>query len=300
MEKEDNKQQESITAPGVLEKYQEAGKICKTVMAEVLAKCVPNASIVDICALGDKLIEEAVDKVFTTKKLEKGIGFPTTVSCNEICGHYSPCKSEDTCLKAGDLAKVNLGVHIDGYIALLGHTVVVGEEKAAGKKADATMAAWTGLNAAVRLLKAGTTNTQITEAILKSAESFKCSPLEGVLSHEVQRWLIDGNSCIINRETFDQKVTEKELQVNEIYVLDVYASSGEGKPKESDLKTNVFKRAVENSFDLKSKSARAFFSELKKRFPNFGFSLRAFEDELLARAGAQECYKQSLIDPYPV
>lgn len=240
-----------------------------------------GASIAELCTFGDKCIDEGCEKVFSNKKLEKGVAYPTTCSVNELCGHYSPCKSEDTFLKAGDLAKVNLGVHIDGYLALLGHTVVVGGGEVTGKKADAVMAAWTGLQACVRLLKPGNNTTQCTEMIQKSCESYNANPLEGVLSHEVQRWLIDGNNCIINKETYDQRVTEHEFAVNEIYVLDVYASSGEGKPKESELRTNVYKRAVENNYDLKSKTARAFFSELKKRFPSFGFSLRSFEDELV-------------------
>ena len=52
------------------------------------------------------------------------------------------------------------------------------------------------------------------------------------MSHEVQRWLIDGDHVIINKETPDQKVAEHEFGVNEIYVVDVYASTGKGIPKE--------------------------------------------------------------------
>lgn len=63
--------------------------------------------------------------------MEKGIAFPTCVSVNNICAHYSPLVSdanetekETATLKEGDVVKIDLGVHIDGYIALVGHTVV--------------------------------------------------------------------------------------------------------------------------------------------------------------------------------
>jgi len=63
--------------------------------------------------------------------MEKGIAFPTSISINEICAHYSPLVSdanekekEVATIKEGDVVKVDLGVHIDGYIALVGHTVV--------------------------------------------------------------------------------------------------------------------------------------------------------------------------------
>jgi hypothetical protein len=63
------------------------------------------------------------------------------------------------------------------------------------------------------------------------AEAYKVNPLEGVLSHELKKHLIDGNKSIINKETFDQKVDDHEFQVNEVYALDVIMSTGEGKPK---------------------------------------------------------------------
>lgn len=84
--------------------------------------------------------------------------------------------------------------------------------------------------------------------------------VEGVLSHEIKKHLIDGNKCIINKETFEQKVDEFEFGVNEVYVLDVMLSTGEGKVKESDMRTTVYKRALERMYNLKGKSARAFFT----------------------------------------
>lgn len=37
----------------------------------------------------------------------------------------------------------------------------------------------------------------------KICESYGVSPLEGVLSHEVKKHLIDGNNCVILNSTFD-------------------------------------------------------------------------------------------------
>lgn len=73
--------------------------------------------------------------------MEKGIAFPTTISPNEICGHFSPLKSESKVLHKGDVAKIELGVHIDGFISIVGHTIVVGEDKVDGRKADVILAA---------------------------------------------------------------------------------------------------------------------------------------------------------------
>ena len=48
---------------------------------------------------------------------------------NCIC-HFSPLKSEnDVTLRDGDVVKVDMGVHVDGYIAVVAHTYVIGASK---------------------------------------------------------------------------------------------------------------------------------------------------------------------------
>ncbi len=51
-----------------------------------------------------------------------------------------------------------MGAHIDGFIAVLAHTVVVGaskDNKVTGKKADVVLAAYLASEVALRLVKPG-------------------------------------------------------------------------------------------------------------------------------------------------
>jgi len=297
---EDNlPKEETLATPGVLDKYQAAGKVANSVLEKVIAKCTADANIVDICEFGDKEIESEVAKVYGKKKMEKGIAFPTCVSINEVCGHFSPLKSEPVKLKDGDLVKIDLGVHIDGFIAQVAHTIVVGG-KAEGRKADVILAAHHAIQAAIRTIKPGNTNYDVTEIISKVAESYKCQPLEGVLSHELKKHLLDGNNTIINKATYDQKVDEHEFQLHEVYALDVYISAGEGKTKESEFRSTIYKRAIERTYTLKLKAARTFFAEAVEKYPTMAFSLRQFEDETSAKLGISEASKHELFQPYPV
>ena len=62
--------------------------------------------------------------------IASGIAFPTCISVNNVICHYSPLISEpDTVLADGDMVKFDLGAHIDGFIAVVAHTFVVGENK---------------------------------------------------------------------------------------------------------------------------------------------------------------------------
>lgn len=76
----------------------------------------------------------------------------------------------------------------------------------------------------------------------------------------MKKHLIDGNKVIINKETFEQKVEDQEFNINDIFALDVFVSSGEGKPKESDVRCTVYKRSLDRSYNLKIKQSRQFFN----------------------------------------
>merc|ERR1712003_368563 len=67
-----------------------------------------------------------------------------------------------------------------------------------------------------------------------------------------------------------------------------------------DFKCTVFKRAVENNYILKTQKARQFISEVNRRFPALPFSLRAVEDEQVARVGVSEAKRHELLEEYPV
>ena len=115
-----------------------------------------------------------------------------------------------------------------------------GAKKVTGKKADVVIATRKCYEAALRLLKEGNLNSQITKMIGQISAIYKANPLEGVLSHQVKKHMIDGDNVIINKETTDQKVEEHKFEKYEVYVLDVILSTGEGKPKEvTKIKTII-------------------------------------------------------------
>ena len=192
------------------------------------------------------------------------------------------------------------GAHFDGYSSNAATTTVVGDGAVSGRKADVILAAWNAFQAAQRQIGEATTNSQVTEVIQKMAEQFNCNAVEGVLSHKVGRHLCDGNDVIINRAQGSQQVAEWQFAPGDVIGLDVYVSSGEGKPKEADSRCTVFKRELDQVYNLKMKSARAFFVEVNKRFPTLPFSIRAMQDQTAAKVGVRECLNHDMLVPYPV
>merc|ERR1719469_547072 len=256
--------------------------------------------------MGDKLMEEATGKLYNKKdksgnKVVKGVAFPTCITVNELVGCYSPLKGESTKLKAGDVAKIDLGCHLDGYVGAVGHTIIVGKEEVTDRRADVIMAAYNAAEVALRLLQVGNTNTMITEAFGKVCEDFNCKMVQGELSHEMKKHVINGQKAIIGTmEGHDDKFEEVTFELNEVYCLDVVVSSGDGKCKETQLRTTVYQRAVEKNYILKTQKARQFIHEVSKNYPTLPFTLRAFEDETMARVGVVEAKRHGLLNEYPV
>lgn len=297
----------TIADDSVLTKYSTASEITNRVLKEIVDKCLPGASSTQICEFGDLRIIEETGKVFKKdKNMKKGSAFPTCLSANHCICHFSPLKSDpDYILKDGDLLKIDLGCHIDGFIAVVAHTIVIGackEKKVDGRKADAILAAYYAAEAAVRIIKPESTNFQVTEAIDKCAESYKCKPVEGMLSYQLEKDIIDGDKRIIQNPNEAQKKEgcEKcEFKVNEVYAIDVLVSSGDGKPRPSEVRTTVYKKK-DIIYQLKMKASRAFLNEVEKKFNLMPFTLRVCEDEKMARLGVIECAKHDLVEPYPV
>lgn len=122
---------------------------------------------------------------------------------------------------------------------------------------------------------AASQNQEITATIQKVADEFKVQPLEGVLSHQTKRFVVDGNNVVINKETIDQKVEDVTFEDWDAYTFDIVMSTGEGKARETEARTTIFKRAVDQRYTLKLKASRAVFTEINTRFPTMPFTLRS-------------------------
>lgn len=72
-------------------------------------------------------------------------------------------------------------------------------------------------------------NKDVTEAIQKVAAAYDCKIVEGVLSHQLKQFVIDGNKVVLSVSSPDVRVDDAEFEENEVYSIDIAASTGEGK-----------------------------------------------------------------------
>nr|AEY75257.1 putative DNA binding protein [Atriplex canescens] len=291
-----------LSYPEVVTKYKSAADIVNRALQLVVAECKPKAKIVDLCEKGDNFIREQTGNMYKNvkKKIERGVAFPTCLSINNVVCHFSPLASDDSVLEEGDLVKIDMGCHIDGFIAVVAHTHVIQEGPVTGRKADVLAATNTAAEVALRLVRPGKKNKDVTEAIQKVAAAYDCKIVEGVLSHQMKQFVIDGNKVVLSVSSPDVRVDDAEFEENEVYSVDIAVSTGEGKPRMLDEKqTTIYKRAVDKNYHLKMKASRFIFSEINQKFPIMPFTARALEEKR-ARLGLVECVSHDLVQPYPV
>jgi curved DNA binding protein len=317
-EDEDEVGEDFAKDPRAYSLWVDAGKIADAALLHVLSLVKPNAVIYDICLSGDSFIRNELAKVYNKKKYSKSIAFPTSISVNEVCGHYAPTLEEidenHKTIAEGDVVKVDLGVQIHGFAAVAAHTVVAGDSKVTGRNADVVLAAYHAVQASLRQFNVKSNNNDdITNTIKTVTDAYHVNPIEGVLSHKMRRDVVDGFETIINKKTPDQKVDIRDFQHGDVFGLDIIVSSGEGKPKETSVRTTIYKRALETTYKLKSDASRKLLSVVEHNFFNFPFSLNSFDNEenltttksienlkQVAKIGLTECVNHELFYPHPV
>ncbi|XP_054257149.1 proliferation-associated protein 2G4-like [Macrosteles quadrilineatus] len=297
--------EKSIAEDLVVTKYKMAGQIVNRVLRQIVEICKIGASVRNICTSGDKLILEETGKVFKSsgKKVKKGIAFPTCLSVNNCIANFSPLSDQpDYVLNEGDVVKVELGAHIDGFMASTGHTHVIAStpnNKVSGKRADVMLAAHYASQAALKLFKPGNKASQVTDAVQSVAIEFGCNPIKNTGSSRLKQFKIE-QAFIQNPTEVDKPELEDfEFSLYDVYNVRICMSSGEGVGRQIGTKETLY-RKTDEKYQLKLRASRMFYSEVSHKYGNMPFNLRSFEDYKSAKLGINECVNHKLLEVFPV
>lgn len=306
-EKQPEKEEEKGLGNDALTKYTSAGQV----LGEVLKKLAPQVRVgkhvLDLCIDGDKFITEAVaplwNKAKNGVKISKGVAFPTAVSVNNVVSHFSPLPSDpEVVLRENDVVKIMLGVQLDGFAVTHAETFHL-SSKSDGLAGDVIRSAYEAAQLAMRTIKVGARNWDVTEVVEKVAKDYGCSGVEGMLSCQHERNVTDGKKRILLNPTSELRREHEtfSFEEGEVYGVDILIVTGtDGKAKPDPSRTSIYKRASEINYQLKMKTSRAVFSEIQKKAGAFPFTLRALDDEKRARMGVQEAVTHNLLKPYDI
>ena len=195
----------------IYEKYMQAGKIAA-----------------EAREYGAKLIKPGVRFLNVTNKIESkiqkngaGLAFPVNISINKIAAHYSPRHDDTSVFMEGDVVKLDVGAHIDGYIADTAITIEVGtnnHEAIINASKDA-------LNNAIKLMKANIDLSQIGKVIEDTITSFGYKPIDNLTGHGLKRYELHSGMSIPNVSNSLSKIKPK---AGDVVAIEPFATNGAG------------------------------------------------------------------------
>lgn len=198
-----------INTEEVLDKYREAGRIHRQIMKEARENIKVGMNIYEYARKIDERILE----------LSSGSAFPVNISLNEEAAHDTPLLN-DVRVFGEDVVKVDVGVHVDGYIADGAMTIDL-----SGKHADLVKASEEALKAAIDTVKAGATTQQIGAAVEDTITSLGFNPIRNLMGHGLAQYTAHAEPSVPNVK---HSGFGAELRVGDTIAIEPFATDGEG------------------------------------------------------------------------
>ena len=113
--------------------------------------------------------------------------FPAQTSRNECAAHYCSSPDDETVYEEGDVVKVDMGVHVDGWIADTACTVDLSGD---GRNRDLIQASADALAAAISLVEPGRPVSEIGAAVERTITKAGFEPVRNLTGHGLDRWKV--------------------------------------------------------------------------------------------------------------
>jgi len=236
----------------ILKKYEKAKSISESVELFIKPMLKENVKILDIGNMVENKILE----------LGGGIAFPVNISINENAAHYVPDIEDETILKHGDLAKIDIGVHVDGYISDRAFTVCIGE-----KTHPLIKAAEKGLEEAIKIIKPGTRIFEISEIVENTLNDLGFNPIKNLCGHGLGHYKTHDKFSIPN----GKNDIREELESEQALAMEVFATDGMGWVKDS---SQVLIYAYRKDMPVRMKESRKILEISKNQYNGLPFAKR--------------------------
>ncbi|WP_049947835.1 type II methionyl aminopeptidase [Candidatus Halobonum tyrrellensis] len=257
-----------------LGKYREAGEILTTVVEEGREMVEPGATHLEVAEHIEARIREEGG----------GIAFPVNISVDEEASHATAGRDDDTEF-GDDLVCLDVGVHVDGYIADAAVTVDLAGE------AELVEAAEEALDAAVAAAGPGVPVGEIGAEIESVIEAYDYTPIYNLSGHGVERYDAHTGPNIPNRGV-DRSV---ELQPGQVVAIEPFATDGRGKVGEGSHE-QIYERTGDRS--VRNRTARQVLEEIEE-FDGLPFAARWLSSSR-AEMALRRLKTNGVIKGYPV
>ena len=266
--------------PEEIEKWKKAGKLAR-----------------DALHYGKELIQNHSKMLEVTEKIEAYViknggelAFPTNLAVNNVGAHWTPSSKSDDVFNKGDIVKLDVGVHIEGYIGDNALTVEI-ETNKYKKMIEASREA---LNAAIDVAAAGVNVGIIGHAVQDKIEQYGYRPIANLTGHRIKRYnLHSGISIPSVRERGGPSLSNGDIVAIEPFVTDGAGRVG-GKRNSNIYHLRQIRK-------VRDEKATELMMEIQNRYKGLPFAerwLHKIQDN--AGKNLQKLMRAGIVSYYPV
>ncbi len=226
----------------IFEKYRDAGILAAKILRQGAQEIRIGISYLDLV--------ESIE----TRVQEEGVAlaFPLNLSLNEDAAHDTASPGDERIFVKGDVAKLDLGIQIDGYIADTATTIDLGNNSLL---LDASEQA---LNSAINAVQPGATAGDLGAAIQKEIEGRGYRPISNLTGHGLDRYILHRSPTIPNVGINGGVVLEEGM----VFAIEPFATTGSGHVGEKTRK-EIYSQISQKP--VRTPAARTILNTIKDR-----------------------------------
>jgi len=266
-----------------LEKFRLSGRILRETREEMRGYVKENMPIIEVCEKTEGLIRSKGGKP----------AFPVNVSINEVAAHYTAPPGETAMIPEGSTVKVDLGVHIDGYVTDTAFTAAFNPEGRAMKAASeaALSAVISAIHGDMELGDIG----KIAETAIKN-RGYK--PISNLTGHSVGRYLIHAGTSIPSVSGYNPN----KVHTGEVYAVEPFVTLPDAIARVDDYPQHTIYRFLKAK-SLKTDAAKKLVKYIETNFRTLPFTERWIVGVLpkeTHKAAFKELLSSKSVMAYPV
>jgi methionyl aminopeptidase len=259
----------------ILDKYREAGLLASKILRDGAKEIRIGASYLEtVESIESRVIDEGA-----------ALAFPLNLSLNEDAAHDTASPGDARILAKGDVAKLDLGVQVDGYIADTATTIDLGTNTLL---VDASKQA---LEAAIRIIRPGVTAGDLGRAVQSEIESRGYRPISNLTGHGLDQYVLHRSPTIPNVGVNGGVKLEEGM----VFAIEPFATTGSGHVMEK-TRREIYSRISPKP--IRIPAGRAILEQVRDR-RGLPFSRRWLKDRKMDLA-LPTLLRSQVLHVYPV
>jgi methionyl aminopeptidase len=258
------------------EKLREAGRIHAEVSETARDMVEEGAPLLELA----EVVEEEI-------RDEGGApAFPVNISRDEEAAHATPSRGDEETF-GEEMVNVDIGVHVDGWIADAAFTVdLSGRNEIVEASRDA-------LESALDRVEAGVSTAELGNAIEETIDGYGYNPVYNLTGHGLGEYQQHTSPSVPNRGV-DQGVT---LEQGDVIAIEPFATDGGGKVKEGG--DEEIYSLQDTDARVRSRRARELVETVSDEYRTLPFAKRWIDDDRLDMS-LRRLKSTDVVEGYPV